>query len=125
MQPERCKAHNNDCTILGWREGMKSWTVKPERSYTRRKLRPQKQWDGTQGLLRVWRQHRNIEKKWIDFRENWRKPAWITHSTKNSALCASAGEVLASTELDHAHSLVPWIELATREKTSPACDPIS
>jgi len=69
--------------------------VKPERSYTRRKLRPQKQWDGTQGLLRVWRHNRNIEKKWIDFRENWRKPAWITHSTKSSAWCASAGEVSA------------------------------
>jgi hypothetical protein len=68
---------------------------KLERSYTRRKLRPQKRWDGTQGLLRVWRQHRNIEKKWIDFRENWRKPAWITYSTESSAWCASAGEVLA------------------------------
>jgi hypothetical protein len=75
--------------------GVKSWTVKLERSYMRRKLRPQKQWDGTQGLLRVWRQHRNIEKKWIDFRENWRKLAWITHTTKSSASCASATEVLA------------------------------
>jgi hypothetical protein len=67
--------------------------VKPEKSCMRRKLRPQKQWDGTQGLSRVWHQHRNIEKKWIDFRENWQKPAWITHSTKSSARSASAGEV--------------------------------
>jgi hypothetical protein len=79
--------------LMRWTMGVTSWTVKPERTYTRRKLRPQKQWDGTQGLLRVWRQHRNIEKKWIDFRENWRKLAWITHSTKSSAWCASAGEV--------------------------------
>jgi len=27
--------------------------------------------------------------------ENWRKLAWITHTTKSSAWCASAGEVLA------------------------------
>ena len=81
--------------LMQWIMGVKSWTVKPERTYTRRKLRPQKQWDGTQDPLRVCRPHRNIEKKWIDFRENWRKLAWITHTTKSSAWCASAGEVLA------------------------------
>ena len=80
---------------MRWTMGVKSCTAKPERTYTRRKLRPQKQLDGTQGPLRVSRQHRNIEKKWSDFGENWRKLAWVTHTTKSSAWCASAGEVLA------------------------------
>ena len=34
---------------MRWTMGVKSWAVKPERTYTRRKLRPQKYWDGTQG----------------------------------------------------------------------------
>jgi hypothetical protein len=58
----------------------------------RRKRRPEKKWDDTQGLSREWRRNRNIEKKWLDFVENWRKPRLTTHGTKNSARCARAGE---------------------------------